>query len=58
MTFDRLHHMQLTIPLGQEQVARSFYVDTLGMTEIDKPPISPPAEGPGSGRAESSCTSE
>jgi len=38
MTFDRLHHMQMTMPRGQEQAARAFYVDVLGMVEIDKPP--------------------
>jgi catechol 2,3-dioxygenase-like lactoylglutathione lyase family enzyme len=38
MTFDRLHHMQLTMPRGQEQAARTFYADVLGMVEIDKPP--------------------
>ncbi len=38
MTFDRLHHMQMTMPRGQEQAARTFYADVLGMVEIDKPP--------------------
>lgn len=33
----RLHHVQLSMPVGQEEVARSFYRDTLGMTEVDKP---------------------
>ncbi len=39
MTFDRLHHMQLAMPRGEEQAARDFFVGVLGMTEIDKPPI-------------------
>jgi catechol 2,3-dioxygenase-like lactoylglutathione lyase family enzyme len=39
MTFDRLHHMQLAMPRGDEQAARDFYVGVLGMTEIDKPPV-------------------
>lgn len=30
--------MQLTMPRGQEQAARTFYADVLGMVEIDKPP--------------------
>ena len=37
--FARLHHMQLAMPRGQEQQAREFFVDVLGMTEIDKPPV-------------------
>jgi catechol 2,3-dioxygenase-like lactoylglutathione lyase family enzyme len=36
--FERLHHMQLVMPAGREASAREFYADTLGMTEIDKPP--------------------
>ena len=31
-------HVQLAIPVGGEAVARAFYVDTLGMTEVPKPP--------------------
>jgi catechol 2,3-dioxygenase-like lactoylglutathione lyase family enzyme len=33
----RLHHVQLAIPAGGEEVARRFYVDGLGLTEVDKP---------------------
>lgn len=33
----RLHHVQLAIPAGGEDVARRFYVDGLGLTEVDKP---------------------
>ncbi len=37
--FDRLHHMQLTLPAGQETAAREFYAGVLGMAEVDKPPV-------------------
>ncbi len=37
--FDRLHHVQLAMPAGEEDRARGFYVGVLGMTEIDKPPV-------------------
>ncbi len=37
--FERLHHMQLAMPPGQEATARDFYAGVLGMTEIDKPPV-------------------
>jgi catechol 2,3-dioxygenase-like lactoylglutathione lyase family enzyme len=37
--FTRLHHTQLAMPRDQEQQARAFFVDVLGMTEIDKPPM-------------------
>lgn len=37
--FDRLHHVQLTMPPAQEQAARAFFVGVLGMSEIDKPPV-------------------
>jgi catechol 2,3-dioxygenase-like lactoylglutathione lyase family enzyme len=36
--FERLHHMQLAMPRGQEEIARQFYAGVLGMTEVDKPP--------------------
>ena len=39
MTFDRLHHVQLAMPTGEEQAARAFFVGVLGMVEIDKPPV-------------------
>jgi len=35
--FDHLHHTQLAMPAGEEDRARAFYVDVLGMTEIAKP---------------------
>ena len=33
-----IDHVQVSIPLGGEDVARSFYVDRLGFTECPKPP--------------------
>jgi catechol 2,3-dioxygenase-like lactoylglutathione lyase family enzyme len=33
----RLHHVQVACPPGGEEVARRFYADGLGMTEVDKP---------------------
>jgi len=33
----RLHHVQLAIPAGGETVARRFYVEGLGLTEVEKP---------------------
>ncbi|GAB1689428.1 glyoxalase [Krasilnikovia sp. M28-CT-15] len=38
-TFARLHHVQLAIPPGGEDVARRFYGAVLGMTELAKPPV-------------------
>ncbi|MFI9598023.1 VOC family protein [Nonomuraea sp. NPDC052265] len=34
-----LHHVQLALPPGEEEACRRFYVDVLGMTEIQKPPV-------------------
>ncbi|MEV6400172.1 VOC family protein [Streptomyces sp. NPDC051907] len=34
-----LHHVQLALPPGGEELCRSFYVDVLGMTELEKPPV-------------------
>ena len=33
----RLHHVQVAIPAGGEDLARRFYVAGLGLTEVDKP---------------------
>lgn len=33
----RLHHVQVSMPRGQEDLARRFYADALGMQEVDKP---------------------
>jgi catechol 2,3-dioxygenase-like lactoylglutathione lyase family enzyme len=37
--FLRLHHVQLAIPPGGEDVAREFYAGVLGMDEVDKPAV-------------------
>ena len=34
-----LHHVQLALPPGGEDACRTFYVDVLGMTEVQKPPV-------------------
>lgn len=34
----RLHHVQVSMPAGAEEVARRFYRDALGLTEVAKPP--------------------
>jgi catechol 2,3-dioxygenase-like lactoylglutathione lyase family enzyme len=33
----RLHHVQLAMPPGEEQAARAFYADLLGLVEVPKP---------------------
>lgn len=35
----RLDHVQVSCPAGGEEVARAFYRDALGMTELEKPPL-------------------
>jgi catechol 2,3-dioxygenase-like lactoylglutathione lyase family enzyme len=37
MTILSIHHVQLAIPEGQEETARTFYVNILGLVEIPKP---------------------
>lgn len=32
-----IHHVQITIPTGQEPAAREFYCKTMGLKEIEKP---------------------
>ena len=34
---ERLHHVQITVPSDQELRARAFYIDLLGLKEIEKP---------------------
>jgi catechol 2,3-dioxygenase-like lactoylglutathione lyase family enzyme len=34
-----LHHVQLAIPPGSEDDCRRFYIDVLGMREVQKPPV-------------------
>jgi catechol 2,3-dioxygenase-like lactoylglutathione lyase family enzyme len=36
--FTAVDHVQLAMPVGEEEIARRFYVGLLGMTEIPKPP--------------------
>ncbi len=38
-TYKGLHHVQLAIPGGSEEQARSFYGGVLGMEELDKPAV-------------------
>ena len=35
----RLHHVQVACPPAGEDAARRFYVDGLGMTEVEKPEV-------------------
>jgi len=37
--FERLHHVQLDIPAGSEDLCREFWAGVLGMTELAKPPV-------------------
>jgi catechol 2,3-dioxygenase-like lactoylglutathione lyase family enzyme len=37
--FERLHHVQVSMPVGEEDAARAFYSGVLGMTEVEKPPV-------------------
>lgn len=34
-----LHHVQLAMPSGSEEQARAFFVDVLGMAEVEKPSV-------------------
>jgi catechol 2,3-dioxygenase-like lactoylglutathione lyase family enzyme len=36
--FTAIDHVQLAMPVGEEETARRFYSGVLGMTEIPKPP--------------------
>src|SRR5699024_9284229 len=33
----RLHHVQVSMPRGEEELARRFYGGAVGLTEVDKP---------------------
>jgi catechol 2,3-dioxygenase-like lactoylglutathione lyase family enzyme len=37
MRIERLHHVQISIPVGSEREARDFYCGVLGLKEVDKP---------------------
>ncbi len=56
MTFDRLHHVRLAMPAGEEQAARAFFVGIFGMVELDKPPMLAARGGTWFVRAASSCS--
>ena len=43
--FNRLNHIQICIPKGQEQKAREFYCGILGLKEIEKPETLKPNGG-------------
>jgi len=34
----RLHHVQVSMPRGEEELARRFYRDALDLEEVEKPP--------------------
>ncbi len=38
MRFEAIEHVQLAMPEGQEDEARSFFGDLLGLGEVPKPP--------------------
>jgi catechol 2,3-dioxygenase-like lactoylglutathione lyase family enzyme len=38
MPVKRIDHVQLAMPPGQEEEARAFYGDVLGISEVPKPP--------------------
>lgn len=35
----RLHHVQVSCPIGGEDAARAFYGEGLGLPEVAKPPV-------------------
>ncbi len=37
MNLERIDHIQLAMPAGEEESARTFYRDTLGLPELPKP---------------------
>ncbi len=41
----KLDHVQVSCPPGGEDVARAFYRDALGMTEVEKPELLKPRGG-------------
>lgn len=38
MKLKRIEHVQLAMPKGKEDIARSFYSGVLGLQEVSKPP--------------------
>lgn len=43
--FNRLNHVQICIPTGEENKAREFYSGILGLDEVEKPEILKPNGG-------------
>jgi catechol 2,3-dioxygenase-like lactoylglutathione lyase family enzyme len=43
--FNRLNHVQLCVPFGEEERAREFYTRVLGLKEIEKPEVLRPNGG-------------
>jgi catechol 2,3-dioxygenase-like lactoylglutathione lyase family enzyme len=41
----KVHHAQFSIPAGEEETARAFYVGLLGLKEIEKPAALKEARG-------------
>ncbi len=41
----RLHHVQVSCPTGEEDAARRFYGEALGLPEVEKPPVLAPRGG-------------
>ncbi|MEM7164269.1 MAG: VOC family protein [Planctomycetota bacterium] len=39
MEYLEIEHVQLAMPPGQEAVARDFYTEVLGLTEVSKPAV-------------------
>jgi catechol 2,3-dioxygenase-like lactoylglutathione lyase family enzyme len=39
MRVEALHHAQVMIPNGKESEARAFYVELLGLPEVEKPAV-------------------
>jgi catechol 2,3-dioxygenase-like lactoylglutathione lyase family enzyme len=38
VSFERVHHVQLAMPPGEEAAARAFFAGVLGLDEVEKPP--------------------
>lgn len=45
MKIKRLDHIQICIPIGAEEQAKQFYVEVLGLEEIEKPDTLKPNGG-------------
>src|SRR3954469_4812033 len=43
--FNRLNHVQLCVPCGEEERAHEFYTRVLGLREIEKPDVLKPNGG-------------